>query len=93
MARQLVLVVSATIAALLSLASAAGRQTDLHDRRAAYMRAHFADAIRTHDAVARGDLDAARTHARRLAAHQPDVPFPTGWVAFLHAHGQCGAGD
>ena len=82
MARQFVLRGVATIAALLSMAPAAGRQPDLHDRRAAYMRAHFSDAIRTHDAVARGDLDAARAHARRLAAHKPEVPFPTGWTAF-----------
>ena len=81
MARQLAWGVLAAFAALLSLA-AAGRQPDLHDRRAAYMRAHFSDAIRTHDAVARGDLDAARAHAQRLAAHKPDVPFPTGWIAF-----------
>jgi len=82
MARQGVLGVLATVAALLSFVSAAERQPDLHDRRAAYMRAHFSDAIRTHDAVARGDLDAARAHAQRLAAHQPEVPFPTGWAAF-----------
>ncbi|AMY10754.1 hypothetical protein LuPra_03995 [Luteitalea pratensis] len=82
MARQLVLGVLAAGAALLSLASATGRQPDLHDRRAAYMRAHFSDVIRAHDAVVRGDLDAARAHAQRLAAHRPDVPFPAGWVAF-----------
>jgi mono/diheme cytochrome c family protein len=81
-ARHVVWGTLATGAALVSVAFAAGHQPELHERRSAFMRAHFADAIRTHDAVARGDLDAARSHAQRLAAHKPDVPFPTGWHAF-----------
>ncbi len=51
--------------------------------RAAFMQAHFSEAIVLHDAVARGDLAAARTQAVRLADHRPDVPFPTGAHVFF----------
>jgi hypothetical protein len=51
--------------------------------RAAFMRAHFAEALKLHDAVARGDLAAARDQAERLAAHRPDVAFPAGAASFF----------
>jgi hypothetical protein len=53
--------------------------------RAAYMRAHFYQAMLLHDAVARGDLQAARTEATRLYQHSPTVPMPVGAEAFQGA--------
>jgi cytochrome c553 len=45
--------------------------------RPALMRHHFALVMDVHDAVVRGDLETARTHARALA----DSPAPTGLPA------------
>lgn len=50
--------------------------------RAAYMRAHFQQAMALHDAVARGDLEMARREADVLARRSPDVPMPAGAAAF-----------
>jgi len=50
--------------------------------RAAYMRAHFNQTMALHDAVARGDLTAAKFEATVLAQRSPDVPMPTGSAAF-----------
>ncbi len=50
--------------------------------RAEYMRAHFNQAMALHDAVARGDLERARTEARILAERSPSVPMPAGSEAF-----------
>jgi hypothetical protein len=51
--------------------------------RAAYMRGHLADAIPLHDAIARGDLATARTHAMNLLSRTSDVTFPTGSVVYF----------
>lgn len=60
--------------------------SDRYNRlRAAYMRAHFEQAMRLHDAVARGDLPAARREAETLARRSPDIPMPAGAEAFLGA--------
>jgi cytochrome c553 len=53
--------------------------------RAAYMRTHFYNAMLLHDAVARGDLEAARIEATRLAQHSPSVQMPVGAEAFRGA--------
>ena len=72
-----------TAAALMSLAFTARPRPDLDQARAAFMRAHFAQALHVHDAVARGDLPAAKAYARRLAAHRPEVSFPAGAPIFF----------
>jgi cytochrome c553 len=53
--------------------------------RAAYMRAHFNQAMLLHDAVARGDLARARAEATILADISPTVPMPPGAEAFQGA--------
>jgi len=53
--------------------------------RAAYMRAHFHQALLLHDAVARGDIARARAEAATLAAISPTVPMPPGAAAFQGA--------
>lgn len=50
--------------------------------RAAYMRAHFDQAMQVHDAVVRGDLADAKRQAAALAQRSPDVPMPVGAEAF-----------
>ena len=54
--------------------------------RAAYRRAHFYQAMLLHDAVARGDLDAAREEAAHLAQHSPTVVLPASAAALQAAH-------
>ena len=69
---------------VLSLASNVSPQERASDpSRAAFMKAHFSEAIVMHDAVARGDLPAAHAQATRLAQHRPAVPFPTGAHVFF----------
>jgi cytochrome c553 len=53
--------------------------------RAAYMRAHFYQAMLLHDAVARGNLEAARVEATRLQQHGATVPMAVGAEAFQGA--------
>ena len=53
--------------------------------RAAYMRAHFYQAMLLHDAVARGDLDAARLEATHLFQNSPTVVMPVGGVGLQGA--------
>ncbi|AMY09993.1 hypothetical protein LuPra_03220 [Luteitalea pratensis] len=53
--------------------------------RAAYMRAHFHQALLLHDAVARGDLPRARAEAAVLVDVTPTVPMPAGSEAFQGA--------
>jgi cytochrome c553 len=53
--------------------------------RAAYMRAHFHQALLLHDAVARGDIARARAEASVLAEISPTVPMPPGAEAFQGA--------
>lgn len=53
--------------------------------RAAYMRAHFHQALLLHDAVARGDIARARAEAATLAGISPTVPMPPGAEAFQGA--------
>jgi hypothetical protein len=53
--------------------------------RAAYMRAHFSQAMAMHDAIARGDLEAAKLEATVLAQRSPTVPMPVGSEAFQGA--------
>jgi hypothetical protein len=50
--------------------------------RAAYMRAHFNQAMAMHDAIARGDLDKAKVEATILSQRSPTVPMPVGAEAF-----------
>ncbi len=77
------------IASMLLVGTAAVRTTaqspradDRSPARAAYMRAHFGQAMELHDAVVRGHLDVARAEAGRLAKHSPTVPMPVGAEAF-----------
>jgi len=73
-----------TLALVLAFASNASLQQPTSDpARATFMQAHFSQAIVLHDAVARGDLVAARTQAALLADHRPAVPFPTGAQAYF----------
>ena len=53
--------------------------------RAAYMRAHFYQAMLLHDAVARGNLETARLEATRLQQHSTTVPMPARAEAFQGA--------
>ena len=53
--------------------------------RPALMRHHFALVMDVHDAVVRGDLETARTHARALA----DSPAPTGLPAAAGPYTPC----
>lgn len=76
----LVVLALATVAA--SLAGHAQTRDRHNPLRAAYMRAHFQQTMLLHDAVARGDLEAARREAATLAARSPDVPMPIGAAAF-----------
>lgn len=69
--------------AAFGLAVTVAQEQETRAARQAFMRAHFAAALRLHDAVARGDLRAAAAHARSVADHRPDVPFPTGSVVFF----------
>lgn len=68
-----------TAASLIGHAQPPDRHNPL---RAAYMRAHFQQAMLMHDAVARGDLAGARREAATLAERSPDVPMPAGAEAF-----------
>lgn len=72
-------VLVSTTAGLVLQAQPADRHSPL---RAAYMRAHFEQAMQLHDAVVRGDLPEARRAATALAQHSPDVPMPAGAQAF-----------
>jgi hypothetical protein len=67
----------------MSAASQPDDQSEVRAARAAFMRAHFAAGVQLHDAIARGDLEAARRQARQLAEHRPDVPFSTGAAVFF----------
>jgi hypothetical protein len=53
--------------------------------RAAYMRAHFHQAMLLHDAVARGNLETARLEATRLQQSSATVSMPAGGGAFQGA--------
>ena len=53
--------------------------------RAAYMRAHFYEAMLLHDAVARGNLETARLEATRLQKDSATVPVPARAEAFQGA--------
>ena len=53
--------------------------------RAAYMRAHFYQAMLLHDAVARGNLETARLEATRLEQPSATAPIPVGGEAFQGA--------
>ena len=53
--------------------------------RAAYMRAHFYQALQLHDAVARGNLEAARLEATRLQQSTATMATPVGAEAFRGA--------
>lgn len=53
--------------------------------RAAFMQAHFEEVMVLHDAIARGDLQAARSEAAILAERSPAVPMPPGASAFQGA--------
>lgn len=53
--------------------------------RAAYMRAHFYQAMLLHDAVARGNLETARLEATRLQQHSATLPVTAGAEAFQTA--------
>lgn len=73
------------------LAVAAGYRVQAQDQsrynplRAAYMRAHFNQAMAMHDAIARGDLAQAKAEATVLAQRSPTVPMPVGAEAFQGA--------
>lgn len=75
----------------LTLALAAGYRLQAQDTsrynplRAAYMRAHFNQALAMHDAIARGDLPQARVEATILSQRSPTVPMPVGAEAFQGA--------
>jgi hypothetical protein len=53
--------------------------------RAAYMRGHFYQALLLHDAVARGNLEAARLEATRLQEQSATMATPAGAQAFQGA--------
>jgi mono/diheme cytochrome c family protein len=53
--------------------------------RAAYMRAHFYQAMLLHDAVARGNLETARLEATRLQQQTATATMPAGAEAFRGA--------
>jgi hypothetical protein len=53
--------------------------------RAAYMRAHFYQAMLLHDAVARGNLETARLEAKRLQQQSAGVPMAARAEAFQGA--------
>jgi len=53
--------------------------------RATYARAHFYQAMLLHDAVARGDLDAARLEATHLSQSATAIVMPAGAAAFQAA--------
>ena len=76
-------IAGAVVSWLAVVAVSAQPGSPTHSARTAFMRAHFSEAIVVHDAVARGDQAVARTQAARLAAHTPEVPFPTGAEAFF----------
>lgn len=77
-----------TVLAMTMLAAATGYRLHAQETsrynplRAAYMRAHFSQVMVMHDAVARGDLKAARSEAAILAERSPTVPMPVGAAAF-----------
>lgn len=71
-----------SLTALASLVTSAQTRDRYNPLRAAYMRAHFEQTMRLHDAVARGDLAAAKREAATLAERSPDVPMPAGAEAF-----------
>ena len=73
---------AAALTALASLVTTAQTRDRYNPLRAAYMRAHFEQTMRLHDAVARGDLAAAKREAATLAERSPDVPMPVGAEAF-----------
>ena len=81
----------AMAAGVVALALAAGYRLQAQDAgrynplRAAYMRAHFSQAMAMHDAIARGDLPQARVEATILSQRSPTVPMPTGAEAFQGA--------
>ena len=67
----------------LSILPGHAQTSDRHNPvRAAYMRAHFHQALLVHDAVARGDLARARAEATVLADISPTVQMPPGAEAF-----------
>ncbi|HTV03224.1 MAG TPA: hypothetical protein VMF13_21930 [Luteitalea sp.] len=82
--RRLLRWIVTVVASLVVVLSVSVRSQSSNDSaRATFMRAHFGEAIVLHDAVARGDVPAAREQATRLAAHQTAVRFPTGAHAFF----------
>lgn len=76
-------------ASLLAVSTGFGVQTQDPARRnplrAAYMQAHFSQAMAVHDAIARGDLQGAKLEATILAERSPTVPMPVGSAAFQGA--------
>jgi cytochrome c553 len=55
------------------------------------MRAHFDEVIHVHEAVIRGDLEAARTPARRMAEHLGDEDVPPLGARYVAALDQLAA--
>ena len=72
-----------TVWAVSLVVVAATAQERSSPSRVAFMRGHLAEAIPLHDAVARGDLAAARTHATVLLSQHSEVQFPTGSVVYF----------
>ena len=82
----MVSVLGAVLIGSLSILPGHAQTSDRHNPvRAAYMRAHFHQALLVHDAVARGDLARARAEATTLADISPTVPMPPGAEAFQGA--------
>ena len=73
------------LASLVVLPGHAQTSSRYNPLRAAYMRAHFHQALLLHDAVARGDIARARAEAATLAGISPNVPMPAGATAFQGA--------
>ena len=79
-------ILGAVLIGSLSVLPGHAQTSDRHNPvRAAYMRAHFHQALLLHDAVARGDLARARAEATVLADISPTVPMPPGAEAFQGA--------
>ena len=73
------------LAGLVVLPGHAQTSSRYNPLRAAYMRAHFHQALLLHDAVARGDIAKARAEAAVLASISPTVAMPPGAEAFQGA--------